>query len=103
MLNSSSRTAVKAANKQLVTPPRSEGLSAALGCHAEHIRFAQCKLREGSGARGTEMLRCAQHDSQDSGQGSPSNVTLSAAKGLSQEKSYLQRSTFFPHALTIPL
>jgi|GEM_PF-4007300 len=61
MLNSSSRTAVKAANRLLVTP--------------EPIRFAQGKLREGSGARGTEMLRRAQHDSQDSGQGSPSPLT----------------------------
>ncbi len=31
-------------------------------CHPEHIRCTQCKLREGSGARGDEMLRCAQHD-----------------------------------------
>ncbi len=29
---------------------------------SEHIRSAQCKLREGSVAIGTEMLRCAQHD-----------------------------------------
>ncbi len=28
----------------------------------EHIRRAQGKLREGSGAMGNEMLRCAQHD-----------------------------------------
>jgi hypothetical protein len=27
-----------------------------LHCHPEHIRSAQCKLREGSGAMGTEML-----------------------------------------------
>jgi hypothetical protein len=27
------------------------------------IRSAQGKLREGSGSMGTEMLRCAQHDS----------------------------------------
>jgi len=53
MLNSSSRTAVWAANRLLVTPPRSEG----------------------SGARGTEMLRCAQHDRQDSSQGSPRPLT----------------------------
>ncbi len=45
MRNSSSRTAVKAA----------KGLSAALGCHVEPIRFAQGKLREGS-ARGAQ--RC---------------------------------------------
>jgi hypothetical protein len=31
-------------------------------CHPEHIRFTQCKLREGSVAMGREMLRCAQHD-----------------------------------------
>ena len=31
-------------------------------CHPEHIRSTQCKLREGSVAPGTEMLRCAQHD-----------------------------------------
>ncbi len=49
-----------------------KGLSAAPGCHVEPIRCAQCKLREGSGAMGTEMLRCAQHDS---GQGSPSPLT----------------------------
>ena len=36
--------------------------SAPVVCHPEHIRYAQCKLREGSGAGGTEMLRCAQHD-----------------------------------------
>jgi hypothetical protein len=35
----------------------------------------------------------AQQFRQDSGQGSPSNVTLSAAKGRSQEKSSLQMST----------
>ena len=34
-----------------------------LHCHPEHIRYTQCKLREGSVALGTEMLRCAQHDS----------------------------------------
>jgi hypothetical protein len=45
MLNSSSRTEVKAA----------KGLSAALGCHAEPNRFAQEKLCEGS-ARGAQ--RC---------------------------------------------
>jgi hypothetical protein len=37
MLNSSSRTEVKAA----------KGLSAALGCHPEPMRCAQGKLREG--------------------------------------------------------
>jgi len=48
------------------------------------------------------MLRCAQHDSQDGGQGSPSHVTLSpfaalrgnSAQGRSQEKSSLQMSGF---------
>ena len=37
-------------------------------CHPEHIRFAQCKLREGSGSPDTEILRCAQDDSQDTSQ-----------------------------------
>ncbi len=37
-------------------------------CHPEHIRSAQGKLREGSGSMGAEMLRCAQHDSQDTDQ-----------------------------------
>jgi hypothetical protein len=36
--------------------------AAAPDCHPEHIRFTQCKLREGSVAMGAEMLRCAQHD-----------------------------------------
>jgi hypothetical protein len=31
-------------------------------CHAEHVRFAQCKLREESVSPGTEILRCAQND-----------------------------------------
>jgi hypothetical protein len=31
------------------------------------MRFAQGKLREGSGSMGQEMLRCAQHDSTDFG------------------------------------
>jgi hypothetical protein len=31
-------------------------------CHPEHIRYAQCKLREGSCSPGTGMLRSAQHD-----------------------------------------
>jgi hypothetical protein len=35
---------------------------AALRASSEHIRSAQCKLREGSVALGSEMLRCAQHD-----------------------------------------
>ena len=33
-----------------------------LGCHLEHIRSTRCKLREGFVARGSEMLRFAQHD-----------------------------------------
>ena len=37
-------------------------------CHPEPIRFAQSKLREGSGAPDTEILRCAQDDSQDTAQ-----------------------------------
>ncbi len=67
MLNSSSRTAVQAANRLLVTPPRSEGLSAAPGCHAERSEASACPSRQ--------MLRCAQHDSSDSGPGSPSPLT----------------------------
>src|SRR5260370_40015444 len=31
-------------------------------CHPEPMRFAQGKLREGSVASGSEILRCAQHD-----------------------------------------
>ncbi len=31
-------------------------------CHPEPIRFAQGKLREGSGSMGAEILRCAQDD-----------------------------------------
>ena len=34
-------------------------------CHPEHMRFAQCKLREGSGSTGGEIPRFAQDDSQD--------------------------------------
>jgi len=37
-------------------------------CHPEPIRFAQGKLREGSGSPDTEILRCAQDDSQDTAQ-----------------------------------
>jgi hypothetical protein len=33
-------------------------------CHAEHIRYAQCKLREVSGRRSRETLRCAQGDTE---------------------------------------
>ena len=33
-----------------------------LHCHPEHIRFTQCKFREGSVALGKEILRCAQDD-----------------------------------------
>src|SRR5258708_1362780 len=36
-------------------------------CHPEPIRFAQGKLREGSGSTGAEILRCAQDDSQETG------------------------------------
>src|SRR6266496_1703373 len=36
---------------------------APLLCHPEHIRYAQCKLREGSLSSGVEMLRCTQHNS----------------------------------------
>ncbi len=41
------------------------GLDRGSRCHPEHIRSAQCKLREGYHSRGIEMLRCAQHDSQE--------------------------------------
>jgi hypothetical protein len=34
-------------------------------CHPEPIRFAQGKLRVGSGSPDAELLRCAQDDSQD--------------------------------------
>ena len=34
-------------------------------CHPEPMRFAQGKLREGSGAPDAQILRCAQDDSQD--------------------------------------
>jgi hypothetical protein len=37
-------------------------------CHPEPIRFAQGKLREGSGSPDAEILRCAQDDSQDTAQ-----------------------------------
>jgi len=37
-------------------------------CHPEPIRCAQGKLREGSGSPDKEILRCAQHDSQDTSQ-----------------------------------
>ena len=36
--------------------------------HPEPIRCAQGKLREGSGSTDTEILRCAQDDSQDTAQ-----------------------------------
>ena len=36
-------------------------------CHPEPMRFAQGKLREGSGSMGKEILRCAQDDSTDFG------------------------------------
>jgi hypothetical protein len=38
------------------------GLERCPACHPEHIRFAQCKLREGSGSPDEEILRCAQDD-----------------------------------------
>ncbi len=74
MLNHSSRTPVKSSNLLLeaVTLSAAKGLSAAPGCHPERS--------EGSGAMGTQMLRCAQHDSEDTGQ------------VRSQGKSYLQMS-----------
>jgi len=52
-----------------------KGLSAALGCHPEPIRFAQGKLREGS-ARGAQRCFAAlSMTGQDSSQGSPSPLT----------------------------
>ena len=56
MLNRSSRTAVQVANRLL---PQDVMLSAAVA----------------SGAMGTQMLRCAQHDSSDGGPGRPSPLT----------------------------
>src|SRR5260370_16056593 len=43
-------------------PPQTFGEKA---CHPEPMRFAQGKLREGSGSTGAEILRFAQGDSQD--------------------------------------
>ena len=37
-------------------------LAATTDCQLEHIRCTRGTLREGAGARGSEMLRCAQHD-----------------------------------------
>ena len=31
-------------------------------CHPEHIRYTQCKLREGSDVRGCEILHFVQND-----------------------------------------
>jgi hypothetical protein len=49
-------------------------------CHAEPIRFARGKLREGSGSPGAEILRCAQDDSKecyaDGAQWRPTSITL---------------------------
>jgi len=42
-------------------------IDAGMCCHSEPIRFAQGKLREGSGSMGKEILRCAQDDSTDCG------------------------------------
>ncbi len=38
------------------------------------MRFAQGKLREGSGSMGKEILRCAQDDSPDCGRETALNV-----------------------------
>jgi hypothetical protein len=59
----------------------SEGSTQMLRC-AQHDS-AELRQMTHSSHRGTEILRCAQHDSrQDSGQGSPSNVTLSPCAAL---------------------
>src|SRR6266700_2643400 len=44
---------------QLIVPPthRARRDASALQCHPEHIRFAQCKLREGSRCPSCEILR----------------------------------------------
>jgi hypothetical protein len=79
MLNNSSRTAVKSANNRLealgwcahcacmvsTLCSARAGLDRRARCHHEPIRFTQGKLREGSVPIGAQMLRCAQHDSQD--------------------------------------
>jgi hypothetical protein len=46
-------------------PPSASGAGRCPGCHPEPMRFAQGKLREGSGSPDAEILRCAQDDSQD--------------------------------------
>src|SRR5216684_2919867 len=49
-------------------------IDAGMCCHSEPIRFAQGKLREGSGSMGKEILRCAQDDSPDCGRETALNV-----------------------------
>ncbi len=39
-----------------------KGLARSPACHPEYIRYAQGQLGQGSGTRGHEMLRFAQHD-----------------------------------------
>ncbi len=74
MRNSSSRTAVKAANRLLVTPPRRS--FAALRMTSEGSRQTlRC-------ARGTELLRCAQDDSQDSAQSPHTGSLLAKRLGI---------------------
>jgi len=54
----------------MISLSRGEGHQQTFGenaCHPERSA--------GSGATDAEILRCAQHDSQDSGQGSPSPLT----------------------------
>src|SRR5258708_19481338 len=46
------------------------GNNRGVGCHAEPIRCAQGKLPEGSLAMGSQMLRCAQHDTTGFGRSS---------------------------------
>src|SRR6266851_5017126 len=56
-----------------------------LYCHTEPMRFAQGKLREGSGSPDAELLRCAQDDSRTplkSAHGKPSLQMSSIMKEL---------------------
>src|SRR5579859_6619344 len=50
-------------------------------CHAEHIRYAQCKLREASRRPPCEALRCAQGDKGGGQRGRPIGINLSTNPG----------------------
>jgi hypothetical protein len=47
-------------------------------CHAEHIRYAQCKLREASGGPAGETLRCG------------SELALNAVNGVTRERCHVE-------------